>query len=352
MTPRSLVEAVLLAEVVILLLSLAILFGHVAVAHRRESRWRVSVEKGRRALLEVVRTGRVTKPDETVLRELPVRHQIRLFTELVPSIAGQSREQLVKLAREIGLVPAAERMTQGRDWRARLHGVRLLSAVGGGEKVVPPLLDDPHPAVRTEAVEWAGNHPTPDLVERLVRLLPRTDRYGGFVVRDALLRIGPPVAVPLARYLERHNGRNALPALDVAAGVPDVRFAEPALRLCQDPLPHVRARAAALAGALGSEEAVGRLQALVADEDAEVRAAAAAALGRLGHWPSAALIAPLLRDRAWIVRSQSALALRSLGSPGQLYLRKGLGDEDPFAADISRQVLDLPDSSAQRERWT
>jgi hypothetical protein len=352
MTPRFLVESALIAEIVILLLSLAILFGHAALAHRRERRWAVPVEKGRRALLEVVRNGRMSKADEETLRALPVRQQIRLFTELVPSITGQSRDHLARLAREIGLIPIAERMAAGRDWRDRLHGVRLLSAVGGGDKVVPPLLDDPHMAVRAEAVEWAGSHPTPELIDRLVNLLPRTDRYGSFVVRDSLLRVGEGAVAPLARYLEKHSGYYAEPALDVAAGLPDVRFAGPAMRLCQDPLPHVRARAAALAGAVGSEESVGRLQTLVDDEDAEVRAAAAAALGRLGHWPSAAVIAPLLRDRAWIVRSQSALALRSLGSPGLLYLRKGLGDEDPFAADISRQVLDLPDSSALRERWT
>jgi hypothetical protein len=352
MTPRFLVESALIAEGVILILSLLILFGHAAQAHRRERRWRVPMERGRRALLEVVRTGRPPRADDELLRSLPVRVQVRLFTELVPSISGQSREHLARLAHDIGLVPVAERMARGRDWRDRLHGVRLLAAVGGGASIVPGLLDDPDPAVRAEAVEWAGSNPTPELIDRLVRLLPRTDRYGSFVVRDSLLRVGPDVIPPLARYLERHNGRHAEPALDVAAGVPDVRFAPAAVRLCRDPLPHVRARAANLAGAVGSEEAVGVLQALVDDEDAEVRAAAAAALGRLGHWPSAPVIAPLLRDRAWIVRSQSALALRRLGSPGLLYLRKSLRDEDAFAADISRQVLDLPESSAERERWT
>lgn len=352
MTARDLARTALVAEGILLLLSLLLLFGHAWLARRRERRWAVAVEKGRRALLEVVRTGRPSRADEAVLRGLPVRHQIRLFTELAPGITGQSREHLAHLAREIGLIPAAERLAACRAWRDRLHGVRLLAAVGGGDRVVPPLLDDPHPAVRLEAVEWAGMHPTPDLVERLVRLLPRADRYGTFVVRDSLLRVGQDAVQPLARYLERHNGRHAEPALEVAAGMPDVRFAAAALRLCGDPLPRVRARAAALAGAVGSEEAVGRLQALLGDGDAEVRAAAAAALGRLGHWPSASLIAPLLRDRAWIVRSQGALALRRLGSPGILYLRRGLTDADPFAADISRQVLDLPESSASRERWT
>ncbi len=352
MTPRFLVESALIGEAVILFLSLLILFGHGWRDARREKRWRVPLERGRLALLEVVRNGRPAKSDDQLLRSLPVRLQVRLFTEIVPSITGQSRDHLARLAQQIGLVPVAERMAAAKDWRDRLHGVRLLSAVGGGASVVPGLLDDPDPAVRAEAVEWAGSHPTPELIDRLVQLLPRTDRYGSFVVRDSLLRVGAGVIPPLARYLEKHSGKNAEPALDVAAGVPDVRFAPAALRLCRDPLPHVRARAAALAGAVGSEEAVGVLQTLVHDEDAEVRAAAAAALGRLGHWPSAPVIAPLLRDPAWIVRSQSALALRSLGSPGLLYLRKGLSDEDHFAADISRQVLDLPGSSAERERWT
>ncbi|HYR09696.1 MAG TPA: hypothetical protein VEQ60_18115 [Longimicrobium sp.] len=303
MTPRFLVESALIGEAVILFLSLLILFGHGWRAARREKRWRVPVERGRLALLEVIRNGRPTRPDEQLLRSLPVRLQVRLFTELVPSITGASRDHLARLAQEIGLVPVAERMASAKDWRDRLHGVRLLAAVGGGEHVVPKLLDDPDPAVRAEAVEWAGSNPTPELIDRLVQLLPRTDRYGSFVVRDSLLRVGADVIPPLARYLEKHNGRHAEPALDVAAGLPDVRFAP-------------------------------------------------AALGRLGHWPSATVIAPLLRDRAWIVRSQSALALRALGSPGLLYLRKGLSDEDAFAADIARQVLDLPDSSAERERWT
>jgi HEAT repeat protein len=73
-----------------------------------------------------------------------------------------------------------------------------------------------------------------------------------------------------------------------------------------------------------------------------VRAEAAAALGRLGDWESAGALAERLRDPAWVVRSGAALALRALGSPGTLYLRRTLTDRDPFAADISRQVLELP----------
>jgi hypothetical protein len=62
----------------------------------------------------------------------------------------------------------------------------------------------------------------------------------------------------------------------------------------------------------------------------------------MGHWPAGPAVARLLRDRAWEVRRASGLALRRLGSPGQLLLRRALTDADPFAADMARQVLDLP----------
>jgi HEAT repeat protein len=81
---------------------------------------------------------------------------------------------------------------------------------------------------------------------------------------------------------------------------------------------------------------------LLTDPVPEVRAAAAHALGKLGHWPAASHLAPLLRDHAWIVRRDAGLALRALGAPGLLYLRRSLTDIDHFAADMARQVLDLP----------
>jgi hypothetical protein len=37
------------------------------------------------------------------------------------------------------------------------------------------------------------------------------------------------------------------------------------------------------------------------------------------------------------------LALRAVGSPGILFLRRSLSDYDAFAADMAKQVLDLPE---------
>jgi HEAT repeat protein len=131
-------------------------------------------------------------------------------------------------------------------------------------------------------------------------------------------------------------------ALDVATRLADTRFLPAALSLSQDEDPVVRARAVRLIGAIGGTEGVAALQAGLGDADAGVRAGAAHALGRLAHWPAAALVAPLLRDQHWGVRREAALALRDMGAPGKLFLRRALSDPDRFAADMARQILDLP----------
>jgi len=331
--------------------ALALIFGHAARAAWREARARPLLERGRVALAAVGVSPRVNDADVALLRALPQRLQVRLFVELMPSMAGTQRQRLAVLAHDIGLARAAERMCQSRKWWKRLRGVRLLTAVGGGTDVVPQLLLDRHPAVRAEAAEWAGEHGSPAIVKTLVLLLETPDAVGSWVLRDSLLRIGTPVIPALAAYLETHSGAQAEPALEVAAGMAEPRFAAAAERLCGDPQPRVRALAAALAGAIGGDALVRRLEGLLGDPDAAVRAAAAASLGRLGHWPAASILSRMLRDPAWIVRSQSALAMRRLGSPGLLMLRRALEDPDRFAADIARQVLDMPETTAERDQY-
>jgi HEAT repeat protein len=117
------------------------------------------------------------------------------------------------------------------------------------------------------------------------------------------------------------------------------------LRLSEDPIASARALAAELLGALGGAESAARLEALLHDENAAARAAAATAVATLAHWRAAPALAALLRDPAWDVRRAAGLALRALGAPGAILLRRAKDDADPFASDMARQVLDLPDGT-------
>ncbi|WP_308127828.1 HEAT repeat domain-containing protein [Frankia sp. CiP3] len=104
----------------------------------------------------------------------------------------------------------------------------------------------------------------------------------------------------------------------------------------------MRSRAAEVVAAIGGAEAVASLAELLRDPDVTVRATAARGLGALGHWPAAPAVADALADPSWEVRRHAALALRRMGPAGYLYLRRALRQADPYAADMARQVLDLP----------
>ncbi|HEX7241509.1 MAG TPA: HEAT repeat domain-containing protein [Longimicrobiaceae bacterium] len=326
--------------------ALLLIFGHgLQLAARR--RWSAPRLARGRAVLHALMDGTAVPPEEMrALRALPVRLRVRLVVELASSVAGTQRTRLSRLAEEMGLTQSAERLCRSRLWWRRLRGIRLLAAVDAGVDAVPPLLDDPHPVVRADAAEWAAAHPGPAVLGRLLAHLDDPSSLARFSVQDSLLRMGAAASEPLLRHLETRSGEDARPALEVAAGLADVRFFPVAVRLCGDADPAVRACAAELVGAIGGGEGTELLAALLDDPDAGVRAAATRALGALRHWPAASGLALRLRDSAWIVRREAGLALRAVGSPGLLFLRRALDDPDPFAADMARQVLDLPGDAA------
>ena len=326
--------------------ALLLIFGHGArlAARRRWSAPRLA--RGRTVLHALMDGAPVPPATLRTLRALPVRLQVRLVVELASSVAGTQRARLTRLAEEMGLTESAERLCRSRLWWRRLRGIRLLAAVGAGVDAVPPLLDDPHPVVRAAAAEWAVAHPEPGVLDRLFAHLADPSSLARFSVQDSLLRVGSAASEPLLRHLETRSGEAARPALEVAAGLADVRFLPVAVRLCGDADPAVRACAAELVGAIGGGEGTDLLTALLDDPDAGVRAAAVRALGSLRHWPAAPGIALRLRDSAWVVRREAGLALRAVGSPGLLFLRRALDDADPFAADMARQVMDLPGAGA------
>lgn len=160
-------------------------------------------------------------------------------------------------------------------------------------------------------------------------------------VQDALLRIGRAAIEPLARFLATPSGPAIAPALGVAIHLPDRNFLAPALSLCRHPVAQHRALASALLGAIGGREAVQALIERLADPEAAVRSQAARGLGRLAYWPAAPKLHALLADRDFTVRRESGMALQKLGAPGQIFLRRALGDQDRYAADMARQALGL-----------
>jgi len=214
------------------------------------------------------------------------------------------------------------------------------------DPLIEKLLADPNPAVRAQAAEWAATHPTEGVISIMLTMLADPATQARFAVQDALLRMGATIADPLASFLEIHSGLPAESGLRVAESLAEPRFLPAALRHAAAEEIAVRTAAANLLGAIGGAESAARLTELLKDPDSLVRAAAAHGLGRMQHWPAAAQLAECLQDSAWRVRRDAGLALRALGAPGALFLRRALKGNDPFAADMSQQVLDLPAAAA------
>jgi HEAT repeat protein len=327
--------------------ALVMLFGHGAWT-RIFDRWSAPRLARARTALYKAPSARQRGVELSALRALPQKLQVRLLSELARSPEGSDRSALATLARESGLLRRAERMAHSRWWWRRLRGARQLTIFGADEILVLSLVRDPHPAVRTQAAELAASHPTPAVINALLDGLEDTAAVCRFAIQDTLLRLGPVAQPALASYLDRGNGTALAAALAVAEGMAEPAFARAAVRLCDDPEPHVRERAVALLGAIGGLDGVEAVRRRLDDAVAAVRAAAARALGQIGHWPAAPAIAALLRDRSWEVRHAAGLSLRDLGSPGLLLLRRSRADGNIFAADMARQVLDLPGAAGAR----
>jgi HEAT repeat protein len=276
------------------------------------------------------------------LRALSTGQRTRLLVEVSRSVSGETRMRLASIARDLGALAAARRRLRSRLWWRRLYAVRMLQSLDAEGRPYLPLLTDPHPAVRAQAAEWAAEEPDGVAAEALLGLLERADSLSRFTAQDSLLRLGPLAVDPISRYLAARDGAEVIPALEVAVALAQPSYAAPAARLCRSDDPEVRRLAVNVLGAIGGQEGTDALARLLGDPDLHVRAAAARALGRIGHWPAAAAVAALLRDPEWEVRQAAGFALRGLGSPGELMLRRYRQDHDRFAADMARQILDLP----------
>jgi|GEM_PF-621060 len=334
---------VLRGEIILLVAFLLLFFGHgVWLAWYRRRSYPLLV-LARQALVTALEAEEIPNAERNQVAALSVRLQIRMFVSIAPSLGGVQRQRLAALAREMNLTTRATARCRSRFWWRRLQGARLFTLLGGGHSVMPPLFRDRHPAVRAQVAEWAIDYPSAVNIDSLLSLLSDPIGLCRFTAQDSLLRMGNVVIEPLVHYLAYHSGREVEAAVQVAEGLADPRFLAPALVLCRDESPRVRALAATLLGALGGSEGVEVLTSLLTDASPEVRAAAARTLGKVRHWPAAARLAGLLRDQTWIARQAAGLALRSLGAPGYLFLRRFCTDSDQFAADMAKQVLDLPE---------
>ncbi len=361
-----LVRSALIALGCGVLAAAAALLGHAAwtdfLHHRREPQ----LQRARTVFRELLATttarlrdtstrttdasraaARERREQLAVLRALKPREREALVLPLAEQIELSARPALLWVARELGLVARGMALTRHRLWWQRLRGARLLTVTGGGDEVMPALLRDPHASLRAQAARWATLHPSPAIACALLERITDPDDAARSAVHDALCQLQSLSTAPLMQLLEQCDGPHAEAALALGALMPQPDFQPLAVRHCAHEAPGVRAHAIALLAIVGDANASHHIVRGLEDEDAGVRAAAVRALGRMGQWHRAPALAARLRDNSWDVRRAAGLTLRSLGSPGLTVLRRMTTDGNSFAADMARQVLDLPAGVAE-----
>lgn len=333
-------RALIALEAALVAMTLIVLVGHAGWTSFRARTRAAVVTAARRSVLTALDADEWRGAPHEV-HELHRSEQLQLLSGLAVVLVGARRERLRALAEQVGLLTEAGRWCRSRRWSRRLEGARLFTLFRAGSRQMLVLLDDPRDEVRAQAIEWAGDHPSPETSERLLEHLDDPATLCRFTVKESLLRLGQSIVPEVRRRLAAGNGAVA-DLLEVATWSPDPSYLEPALRLVDSPDDAVRAAAIRLLGALGGPGAVDATIAALLDTSPKVRTAAAVAIARMGHWPAVVLLGERLRDRDWNVRKESGLALARLGAPGQLVIRRALADEDPFAADMARLILSVP----------
>ena len=346
MVNRSLLDIVIMVEVALLVFAVVVFFAHGLWLFVSQKRFLRDMTAARESLTHLLTRGTINVEEIEALRRIPRDAQVAAFLEASRNLTGTGKERLRFVAREVALLDRARKLCESGRWTRRLRGARLLARMDVADPLVEKLLADPNPAVRAQAAEWAAAQPSPSVISIMLTMLADPATQARFAVQDALLRMGVTIADPLASFLETHSGLPAEAGLRVAEALAETRFLPAALRHSASEDVGVRCAAANLLGAISGADSAARLTELLKDSDSLVRAAAAHGLGRMQHWPAASQLAGCLRDPAWRVRRDAGLALRALGAPGALFLRRALKGDDPFAADMSQQVLDLPAAAA------
>lgn len=345
----GLLLALIAGEVVMVGMLVIAIAVHASLLRWRKRRHARLYLKARQVLYEYISDPLrpLTDEEQLLLHRLTWNEQVDILSTLARSLALDERPAVFEVARILGVVAKATRLTTSRFWPWRLKGVRVLMLLSDDRSIIPQLVADRNPEVRSAAVEWAADKPTAEMAALIAPLLDRAAPRYRFAVIDAMIRMRSSGVEPLRNLLRTSTDAATLAsALMIARYLADARFLQEALSLVQSGSAEVVCGAARVLGAIGGAECPPVLRRLLGHEDESVRAAAIRALRHLDDRDSVEEIAGRMRDSSWSVRREAALALRALGPDGSILLRQFTSSTDRFASDMAQQVLSLPAGAA------
>lgn len=278
------------------------------------------------------------------LEHLSFSHMSCFLQKVSAQVGGDDWERLSVVARGTHWFAGVRARSSSRLWWRRLQAARALRVVATDQDLamVEALLRDDAIAVRRAAVCCLPRVQSPALAEAALDMAAREPRVLRDQILETLVRSRSQIVNALIERLdparEREELRTALRLADLL-GAPDL-------------LPYVRVHAQSrdveirisATRALASYPHPTSSQALVAllrDPAWQVRAQAAAGLGEIGAREALGDLDHSLTDSSWWVRLRAALALRRLGIRGVELLEARRPEDDRFAFEMARYVLEL-----------
>lgn len=321
------------------------LFTYKLIRHRRER-----FDEFRRASYIGALSEMATRsgyPLEMLRRWSPDGVFLETLLEFLKFLQGGERQNLLRLARELGIVERFITELQTAKRRStRVEAVKALAefADPAAADVLLETLQDPVDEIRWQAASALAKIGDPRAVRPLLEALQREADWGANRIADTLVEFGSTAVPDLARYALLSDGDLSsqvthLPLVARVLGIiGDVR-AEPAMMSAlESEDPELRIRAAAALGTVGSLACVPALLRALRDPEWEVRAQAAAALGRQMDDRAIEGLRAGMRDENWWVRQNSAQSLSEI--PGGVdALVQALEDSDQFARDAAIERL-------------
>ena len=270
-----------------------------------------------------------------------------IMQNVAVDLGGAAYERLRAVVLDAHLARQIRSLGKRKAWRKRVQAAHLQHLLPDDDPHRLDLLNDPHPLVRARAAECMQRDDVVAHVQSLIALLDDPVRVVRVGAQQALLRGDARIAEALCEYLWSGARLGTSIALEVAASLPDPRYGPVIVHHARDPDPQRRAMVARALGSGATLESLETLTSLLDDDDATVRSAAASAVAALHATELVTRLGAMLSDPSWTVRRAAGRSLDALGASGRVVLRARLFDDDRYARDMARQILD---AAAARDR--
>ncbi|EXF25366.1 hypothetical protein BG28_13280 [Nesterenkonia sp. AN1] len=280
-----------------------------------------------------------------------------LLVERIRYLHGSSREQMLDLIRELGLVARNQAALHSRSRWRRARAAERLGHFGDARQIedLGVLVTDQDETVRAVAARALAQLGTPEAVEILVRTLDDPSELTRLRITENLDRLGTQAVPQLIAHVKRrllHDvdvvDKGFLAVVSVLGRMRSYQ-ARPVLRETIDVAQGVEVRAEAVwaLGRCGGPNDVRLLSTCSRDDHWEVRQQAAHALGSIGDTSGVPALGRLLADEVWTVRTAAGEALAKMGPIGEDTLVKFACSRDAHIRDQAVTALEASGATAR-----